>query len=338
MNNQPLVSILIPVLNGQRHIRHCLNAVLKQTYSPTEIIVFDNGSMDATRDIVREEFPQVLVYQSRKNLYVGPTLNEAIKKDICRGDFILLLCADVLIDENFVSVAVARMMQDSQIGVIQAKSFCFNFDNGQIKKTNIIDTVGFNVYRSRRVINRGHGEEDRGQFNKDCEILAYEGAAGFFRKKALEGCQIDDEIMDENYKWMVDDLDLGWRLTLLGWKNYYAHDVICYHDRKTTKRLSNSCWDFIQQRRKIMPIKRKLDYLNMHFTLLKNEVGLLFWRDLWYILMREIQLFLYVLFFEPSTIPAFWEFFILLPKMLHKRSVIMQKRKITLEKLRLFFR
>src|SRR5579863_184080 len=53
-NNAPFVSVVLPILNEERHIRACLESVLAQDYPGDrfEVIVADGGSTDGTRDIV----------------------------------------------------------------------------------------------------------------------------------------------------------------------------------------------------------------------------------------------------------------------------------------------
>lgn len=335
--NNPLVTILLVVYNGEKYIRHCLKSVFEQTYQPIEVVIFDNASTDKTMEIAEKEFKTAKIFHNDKNIYIGPAFNRAFDMGLCRGEYILLLCVDVILDKNFILEAVGAMESDKNIGAIQAKIFKFDFIGQEIKKTNIIDTVGFRIFKSRRVINLGHGEKDEGQFEKAREVFSYEGAAGFFRKNALESVKFEKEILDNDYEWMVDDLDLGWRLRLMAWKNYYVPTVICFHDRKTTKRLSIGLWDFIEQRKKIMPLKRKLDYRNMLLTLIKNELTPFSFNDLSAIFWREIKLFVYVLLFEWTTLPAIWEIIYLLPTILRKRRWIMKNKKINAAEMRKYF-
>jgi glycosyltransferase involved in cell wall biosynthesis len=51
---QPRISIVLPVYNGERYLRGCINSVLQQTEQDFELIVGDDCSADGTRDIVRE--------------------------------------------------------------------------------------------------------------------------------------------------------------------------------------------------------------------------------------------------------------------------------------------
>lgn len=321
----PLVSVIIPMRNEAGRLRPCLLALKAQAYQNFELIVFDNDSDDNSVEILRQEFPAAELLRSKKNYFVGGAVNRALPGS--RGKYVLALCADVLLDEHFLERAVNVCESDEKFGALQAKILKSATDDGEIIETNILDTTGFLIFKSARIINRGHGEEDCRQFRAG-EVFSYEGAAGFFRREALEEAKINGEVFDEDFSWMADDIDLGWRLRILGWKNYYAPDVICWHDRKTTKRLSAGRLDFISQRKTVPALKRRLDFQNTILTYFKN----MFWgtlaRHFFVIVWRELQMAVFIFLFERSTIPAFWGIIARLPAILRKRRNIMRRRKI----------
>ena len=316
-----MVSIIIPVLNGEKYIRQCLNGVFSQTEHNFEVTVFDNGSTDKTLEIVQNEFPKAKIFRSPRNLFVGGSINYVLK-NFETGEYVLLLCSDVVLESQFLENGLKILENHPQIGVIQGKILKFDLDKN--KKTNIIDTTGFEFHRSRRIVNRGHGETDQNQYF-DGKIFSFEGAVALFKKKALQESAINGEIFDQDFEWMVDDLDLGWRMNILGWENYYCSNCIAYHDRKTTKRVSRGRLDFIKQRRTIPAKKRMLDFCNFHLTLAKNDV--IIWSDWLAFIWREIQLWVYIFLFEWTTWPAIPRMIKLLPKMIKKRKEIRRKIK-----------
>ncbi len=323
MQNSPLVSVSLVVRNGENYIRDCLAAVRAQTYHNIEVVVFDNDSTDRTREIAGNEFPEFKLIENKKNIYVGSGWNRCIA--MTKGEYFLGLCADVVLDADFVKNAVAAMERDKKIGALQAK--VYRTERGV--KTNIIDTAGFEIFKSRRIVNRGHGEEDSGRYDQAEEIFSYEGAAPFWRREALLAAAVDGQCHDEDYVWYADDIDLGWRMRLFGWKSFYDPSVIAWHDRSTTKRLSTSPWDFIALRKTIPARKRMLDWRNTHFTFLKNDFFLSELKDARFFFLREIKLFIYILFFEPYTLYAIPKLIVSLPAMLKKRDYIMRHRRHT---------
>lgn len=336
----PLVSISLVVKNGEGYIRECLAAVFNQTYPHIEVVVWDNNSSDKTAEIVEKEFPQARLIRNEKN-YGFEGGQDANFKNL-NGEYVMFLCVDVILDKNFVRIGVQEMEQDSRIAALQAKIFQYNRKvlrdlNYVLEKTNRIDTTGFQIFRSRRITNRGHGEEDTGQFDTREEIFSYEGACGFFRKTALEDARINGFIFDEDFWWYASDLDLGWRLRLFGWKSVYVPSVIAWHERQTTRRLSKGFIDFIRLRREVPSFKRALDYRNTRLTIVKNDFPRNILKDLWPFLKREILLATYVNCFEPRTFFSWISFWKLLPKMVKKRKIIMARRKVSAEEIAHWF-
>lgn len=328
----PLVSINLVAYNEEKRVKKCLDAVFNQTYKNIEVLVFDNCSTDKTLEITKNNFPQAKIHKANKNYGFGPGQNRA--SQMTSGKYIVGLCADVWLKEDFVEKAVDEMEKNSKIGALQAK--IYRLIDGQ--KSDIVDTTGFEIYKSRRIINRGHGDKDIGKFDIAGEIFSYEGACPFWRREALDDAAIFGEYHDEDYFWYGDDIDLGWRLHLLGWTNFFAPQVIAWHERQTTKRLSKSKWDFIRQRKTLPNRKKMYDWVNTHLTFVKNDIGLLIWPDIAKFLSREIQLFIYILFFEPyTTIIGFPRFIKYLPRAIKKRREIMKRRKISVGEMKRWY-
>ncbi len=325
MNEQ--VTINLVVYNGEKYIRHCLNSIKSQTYSSLEVNVFDNNSSDRTKEIVRQEFPEFKLIESPKNLGVWPGHEEALKYS--HGDFIVATSVDIIIDKYFVEEAVKVFNKNLKVGAVEAKIYSYALKDGEVIKSNILDTCGFQIFRSRRITNIGHGEEDRGQYNEEREIFAVEGAVPVFRRSALENIRVEGHIADPDYFWYGDDLDLAWRMRIFGWKEIYNPKVIAYHDRKTTKGLGQNKKDFIKIRRNVPIFKRRLDWRNTTLTVIKNDFANNFWCDFPYIFWRQMQLWAYFIVFEPSMIVEWFNVAKLLPTMLKRRSEIMRKARIS---------
>lgn len=330
-NSNPLVTINLVVFNGQKYIRHCLNSIKNQTYQNIEVNIFDNNSTDGTKKIAKEEFPQFNLIESPKNLGTWPGQEEALKYS--HGEYIVAISVDILLDEKFVEKAVEALKKDHRIGAVEAKIYGYTLESGSseihISKSNIIDTCGFKIFRSRRLINIGHGEEDRGQYDKEKEIFAVEGAVPVFRRRALDDMKIEGEIIDHDYFWYGDDFDLGWRMRLFGWVQMYSPEMIAYHDRKTTKTLRHGRADFIRIRKTIPLFKRRLDWRNTTLTHIKNEFASNLLKDLPFILWRQIKLWGYFIIFEPSMMLEIFEVLKFLPRMLRRRKEIMAQAKVT---------
>ena len=348
MSNPP-VTINLVVLNGEKYIRHCLDGILAQTY-PHELIEFnilDNGSLDNTANIIENakfknqniKFLKWDLIKSKQNLGMWPGQEELLQHS--NGKYILAVAVDVILNIDFIKNAVEAMDKDDKIGALEAKIYKYDLVNNNIIKTTILDTCGFKIFKSRRIINIGHGEKDNGQYDDLGYIFAVEGAAPFFRKEALKNCKIEVgprfEIVDHDFFWYGDDLDLAWRMNLFGWKQIFAPSVIAWHDRQTTKKLRGSFADFRAIRSTLPLSKRQLEWKNIRFTIIKNDYIISILKDLPRVLKREAMMFGYLMFFEPKVLLEIPNFLRLLPKMLRKRKEIMRKSKVSPKEMERWF-
>ena len=125
MLKQPLVSVVIPVYNGQRYIRKTIETALAQTYPSIEIIVVDDGSTDDTADIVGAiSRSDDRIHAFRKsNGGVAAARNHGISQ--ARGELIAMLDADDLWHPEKISRQVAELAASPQdVGVV----YCWAID------------------------------------------------------------------------------------------------------------------------------------------------------------------------------------------------------------------
>ena len=91
--NNPLISIIVPVYNGEAYLARCLDSLLGQTYTPIEILVVNDGSQDRTAEILSqyEQYPQIKVFY-QENKGVSQARNLALKN--FNGDFVCFVDSD----------------------------------------------------------------------------------------------------------------------------------------------------------------------------------------------------------------------------------------------------
>ena len=95
----PLISVVIPVYNGEKFVKDAINCALNQTYKNLEVIVVNDGSTDNTEKVVKS-FGNRVRYFAKKNGGVSTALNYGIKK--MKGEFFVWLSADDFIREDHV--------------------------------------------------------------------------------------------------------------------------------------------------------------------------------------------------------------------------------------------
>lgn len=96
---EPLVSVLLPVYNGEKYLKDCINSVLNQTYSNFEFVIIDDGSVDSTESIISSyNDSRIRFIKNQQNLKLIATLNKGIK--LSEGKYIARIDADDLMHPN----------------------------------------------------------------------------------------------------------------------------------------------------------------------------------------------------------------------------------------------
>ncbi|MDD3717777.1 MAG: glycosyltransferase family 2 protein [Actinomycetota bacterium] len=124
---RPRVSAVIPNWHRKDDLREAIEAIKAQTYPVDEIIVVDNNSQDGTREMVKEEFPEVMFIQSPHNIVIQ-ALNIGAKT--ASGDLILHQDNDGVLAPDALERLVAVMGSDPSIAVVHSRNLYY--DSGEV--------------------------------------------------------------------------------------------------------------------------------------------------------------------------------------------------------------
>jgi GT2 family glycosyltransferase len=105
----PTVFVVIPVHNRKHLTQKCLQCLANQEYQRHQTILVDDGSTDGTSEMVREEFPKVLIERGDGNLWWTGAVNRGIRAALARAaqtDFVLLLNDDLEFDPDYLATIV----------------------------------------------------------------------------------------------------------------------------------------------------------------------------------------------------------------------------------------
>ena len=298
-----------------------------------EVIFLDNASADDSVEYVRKHFPSVTVVANSKNSGYAGAANQAVK--ISKGEFILILNPDIVFEPDYLKIIVKRLKDDEKIGAAIGKLRKYDFESH--KKTNIIDSAGLVMYCNRRCVDRGQGEQDEGQFDEPQEVFGITGACPLYRRSALEDCKVGDEYFDESFFMYKEDVDISWRLRLLGWKCFYEPAALAYHGRGTGVVERGGIWQVVKGRSSLTKFQKYFSYKNERLMRVKNETWRGVTRDFLPILWKEILMFGWMIFREPFLWKSFGRFWIQLPGALRKRSYIQRRRKINWNQMKGWF-
>lgn len=116
----PLVSVVVPTYNGATFVRQTIESVLAQSYAPLELIVCDDGSSDATLEIVRS-FGDRLRLVQQQNRGVAAARNRAVSE--ARGELVAFLDHDDVWEPELLSTLVPQLLAHPEWGLVYADSW-----------------------------------------------------------------------------------------------------------------------------------------------------------------------------------------------------------------------
>ena len=224
MAEYPLVSIIILNYNGYSKLGTLLfkniESVLATDYPNFEVIFVDNGSTDGSVQTIAKIYgnnERMKVVKLDRNFGFAAGNNIGSKHIDARCKYIVFLNNDTIVKRNWLANLVQVMEEDPNIA--SAQSLILTLDGKRIDGAgDFLDLYGYPIIRS-------HQELYKGQFNEVKEIFSARGAAMIVRRELFE--KIGG--FDEDFFAGLEDVDLGWRLRLIGYKAVLVPTSICYH-------------------------------------------------------------------------------------------------------------
>lgn len=218
----PLVSAIVVNLNGGAYLRECLESLLAQTYPHLEIILVDNGSTDGSGETAREAYGErVRFIQNAENQGFARGNNQAFA--VARGAWMFLINNDAVATPDAIAELMTFVASRPEAGMLACRVVRY-------EEPHFFDSVGLLLYPDGVCRSRGWEEKDIGQYDRSEEVLAPHGCAAAYRKAMI------DEIgpFDEAYFAYLEDLDLGMRGQLAGWRCWYVASATVRHHKSST--------------------------------------------------------------------------------------------------------
>lgn len=224
---QKKITILIITHNGRKYISDCLSSVTDSNYPKDliKIIVVDNGSTDSTIDFVREKYPQVKIVENRKNLGFAEANNQGhylAQKN--RSDYLVLLNQDTIVNRDWLTRLIELADSDNKIAVVQPKIMLYPQKDRINSLGNSTHFLGFSYCNKYK-------EKDSQDVVAPVELPHASGAACLIRMSVIKKADLFDDRLFMYY----EDVDLGWRLNLAGYKVMLEPKAVVYHKYSFSK-------------------------------------------------------------------------------------------------------
>lgn len=215
------LSVVIPNWNGIQFLPACLNALAQQTYHDLETIIVDNASEDGSQDLIRASYPTLKLVELPENRGFTGACNAGI--ETATGEFIALLNNDTEVETQWAEAVINAFEKRSDVGSVASKMLLFD-------RRDYIHTTGDFFTVDGRAGNRGVWEQDTGQFDQEAYVFSACGGSAVYRRTMLD----EIGLLDDEFFFSGEDVDLGWRAQLAGWRCLYTPHAIVYHHLSAT--------------------------------------------------------------------------------------------------------
>ncbi len=232
------LSIIIVNYNVKYFLEQCLHSVQSACNGiEAEIFVVDNDSVDGSVKMVRDKFPEVHLIENKENKGFSSANNQAIRKS--KGEYVLLLNPDTIVEDDTLRKVVDFMDHHPDSGGLGVKmldgkgKFLPESKRGlPYPSVAFFKVFGFSaLFPKSKFFSAYH----LGYLDKDkthvVDVLA--GAFMLLRKKVLDKIGL----LDEAFFMYGEDIDLSYRITKAGYKNYYYPETrIIHYKGESTKK------------------------------------------------------------------------------------------------------
>jgi GT2 family glycosyltransferase len=267
LNHFPLVSVVSVNYNQSIMTMDLIESLSNITYPNIEIIVVDNASPKDDPKLIKEKYPRIILVESVINYGFAGGNKLGIMRS--RGEYILMLNNDTVVDPNFLEPLVKKFQDHPEIGAISPKIRYYY-------KKDTFQNVGFTEINKRTVRNKtiGDGEIDIGQYNEDRETSYSHGAAMMVPMKVVK----EVGMMSYEFFLYYEEADWCLRIRNAGYKIFFVHNSLVYHKASVTTGNDSALKTYYLTRNRIVFMRRNIHGYDF-FVALLYQLSIAVWKN-----------------------------------------------------------
>jgi GT2 family glycosyltransferase len=241
---EPLVSFIVGNYDGEKVIGECLEAILAQAAAPLEVIVVDDASQDASVESVRH-YPRVKLLVNKGNKGLAVCRNRGLAES--RGRYVAFIDNDAVLDPGWLEAMLAAVEEWPDARLF-ASHLVFYHDPSRVNSTGGFANLA--AYAWDRSIYR---EDEEVQVSP--QVFFPCGAAMFMPRALLT------EVggFDAAYRYSYDDMELGWRTLMRGYRVVYVEEAVARHHFSYTVGRYNPRKLYLYERNRIRALLKNME-------------------------------------------------------------------------------
>ncbi|WP_295722494.1 glycosyltransferase family 2 protein [uncultured Methanobrevibacter sp.] len=213
------VSIVTPNYNGFEFLDVYFKSLKAHMNLIEEIVIVDNASSDGSVEYISQimdNYPiKIHLIQNNSNKGFAEGVNQGIRSS--KSEFVFLLNNDVELEKTAIENLIKCINQNDLIFSVSSKMVQYN-------NRNLIDDAG-DSYTLVTYTKKIGNNQDINKYNTSYEIFSSCAGAALYRKSLIE----EIGYFDSEFFAYMEDVDIGYRAQIYGYKNYYCPDAIIYH-------------------------------------------------------------------------------------------------------------
>lgn len=208
------LTVIIPNFNGKSFLKPCLDSLRRQSFRDFQVIVVDNGSSDGSSSFIADTYPEVSVISLSQNLGFARASNIGIRS--CRTPYVMLLNNDTVLSRHCLFHLIKTLEQDPLAFSVSPHILTMDIPA-------LTDTSGDFYTLFGYAFCRGQGMKPLHHRKKS--IFTGCGCAVIYRRSLLA----HTGLLDPSFFAYLEDVDLGFRAHMLGYRNLYCPQAFVRH-------------------------------------------------------------------------------------------------------------
>jgi GT2 family glycosyltransferase len=216
----PRVAAVVVNYNGKEITLQAVESLRRMSYSNFDLVVLDNASTDGSPEAIAAAYPDLRQVRVEVNRGSASGYAHGFRWAFENGyDYVLLLNNDIEVEPDLLTELVKVAESAPDVGCVGPKCY-FHGDRRRLWSAG-----GILRFRESITRERGYGEIDRGQYDRDAEVDYVNGCAILIRRAAAEAAGMWDDV----FYICVDDADFCTRVKRQDFRCLYAHRAVLYH-------------------------------------------------------------------------------------------------------------